>query len=44
MDDDYKLMDDDYIATLNMEGDRETDIFWDVSSTCSERGATTPFY
>ena len=44
MDVDYKLVDDDYIATLNMEGDRETDIFWDVSSTCSERGATTPFY
>ena len=40
----YSLMDDGFTATLKMEGDRETGIFWDVSSTFSESGATTPFY
>ena len=40
----YNLMDDTNTATLKMEGSKETGTFWDVSSTCSERGATTPFY
>ena len=40
----YKLMDDTNTATLKMEGSKETGTFWDVSATCSERGATTPFY
>ena len=40
----YNLMDDTNTATLKMEGSKKTGTFWDVSSTCSERGATTPFY
>ena len=40
----YNLMDDTNTATLKMEGSKETGTCWDVSSTCSERGATTPFY
>ena len=40
----YNLMDDTNTATLKMEGSKETGTFWDVSSTCRERGATTPFY
>ena len=40
----YNLMDDTNTATLKMEGSKRTGTFWDVSSTCSERGATTPFY
>ena len=40
----YNLKDDSNTATLKMEGSKETGTFWDVSSTCSERGATTPFY
>jgi len=40
----YNLMDDRHTATLKMEGSKETGTFWDVSSTCSERGATTSFY
>ena len=40
----YNLMDDTNTATLKMEGSKETGTFWDVSSTCSETGATTPFY
>ena len=40
----YNLMDDTNTPTLKMEGSKETGTFWDVSSTCSERGATTPFY
>ena len=40
----YNLMDDRRTATLKMAGSKETGTFWDVSSTCSERGATTPFY
>ena len=40
----YNLMDDRRTATLKMAGSKETGTFWDVSSTCSERGSTTPFY
>jgi hypothetical protein len=40
----YNLKDDSNTATLKMEGSKETGTFWDVSSTCSERVATTPFY
>ena len=40
----YNLMDDTNTATLKMEGSKETGTFWDLSSTCSERGSTTPFY
>ena len=40
----YNLKDDSNTATLKMEGSKETGAFWDVSSTCSEIVATTPFY
>ena len=40
----YNLKDDSNTATLKMEGSKETGTFWDVSSTCSEIVATTPFY
>ena len=40
----YNLMDDRHIATLKMEGSKETGTFWDVSSTCIESASTTPFY